>query len=49
MKIFGGRAARLSGELEELLAGWRILVGPRDSSKIPDFVKKVLKREELST
>lgn len=47
--VIPGRAARLSGELEELLAGWKILVGPRDSSGIPDFVEKVLKREEHSS
>ncbi|MEM4576521.1 MAG: acetyl-CoA decarbonylase/synthase complex subunit gamma [Candidatus Nezhaarchaeales archaeon] len=41
--VIPGRAARLSGELEELLPGWKILIGPRDSSAIPEFVEKVLK------
>ncbi|MEM0232992.1 MAG: acetyl-CoA decarbonylase/synthase complex subunit gamma [Candidatus Nezhaarchaeales archaeon] len=43
--VIPGRAARLSGELEELLSGWKVLVGPRDSSAIPEFVEKVLKKE----
>jgi acetyl-CoA decarbonylase/synthase complex subunit gamma len=32
-----GKAARLSGEIEEL-SGWQVLVGPRDSSDIPKFL-----------
>ncbi|MEM2025927.1 MAG: acetyl-CoA decarbonylase/synthase complex subunit gamma, partial [Desulfurococcaceae archaeon] len=43
--VLPGRAARLSGELEELLPGWKVLVGPRDSSGIPDYAEKVLKKE----
>ncbi|RLI11688.1 acetyl-CoA decarbonylase/synthase complex subunit gamma [Candidatus Bathyarchaeota archaeon] len=35
--IIPGLAARLSGELEEL-SGWRVLVGPMDSSGIPKFL-----------
>ena len=34
--VIPGLAARLSGELEEL-SGWRVLVGPKDSSAIPKF------------
>lgn len=34
-----GKAARLSGEIEEL-SGWQVLVGPRDSSDIPKFLKE---------
>jgi len=37
--IIPGLAARLSGEIEEL-TGWRVLVGPRDSSGIPAFLKE---------
>jgi len=37
--IIPGLAARLSGEIEEL-SGWRVLVGPRDSSGIPAFLKE---------
>ena len=37
--IIPGRAARLSGELEEA-SGWKVIVGPIDSSGIPKFVKE---------
>jgi acetyl-CoA decarbonylase/synthase complex subunit gamma len=37
--IIPGKAARLSGEIEEL-SGWQILVGPRDSSEIPKFIQE---------
>lgn len=37
--IMPGRAARLSGEIEES-TGWDVLVGPIDSSGIPKFVKE---------
>jgi len=37
--IIPGRAARLSGELEEA-SGWEVIVGPMDSSGIPKFVKE---------
>ncbi len=36
--IIPGLAAKLSGEIEEL-TGWHVLVGPRDSSGIPAFLK----------
>jgi acetyl-CoA decarbonylase/synthase complex subunit gamma len=36
--IIPGKAARLSGEIEEL-SGWQVLVGPSDSSGIPKFLK----------
>jgi acetyl-CoA decarbonylase/synthase complex subunit gamma len=36
--IMPGMAARLSGETEDL-TGWRVLVGPRDSSGIAGFLK----------
>jgi acetyl-CoA decarbonylase/synthase complex subunit gamma len=35
--IIPGKAARLSGEIEEQ-SGWQVLVGPRDSSDIPKFL-----------
>ncbi|RLI40611.1 acetyl-CoA decarbonylase/synthase complex subunit gamma, partial [Candidatus Bathyarchaeota archaeon] len=39
--IIPGLAARLSGETEEALGGdWRVLVGPKDSSGIPEFLKR---------
>lgn len=37
--LIPGKAARLSGEIEEL-SGWQVLVGPRDSSDIPRFVQE---------
>lgn len=37
--IIPGKAARLSGEIEES-SGWQVLVGPRDSSDIPKFLQE---------
>jgi len=37
--LIPGKAARLSGEIEEL-SGWQVLVGPRDSSDISKFLKE---------
>jgi acetyl-CoA decarbonylase/synthase complex subunit gamma len=37
--IIPGLAARISGELEQA-ANWKVLVGPRDSGGIGDFLKK---------
>jgi len=37
--IIPGKAARLSGEIEEL-SGWEVMVGPRDSSGIPKFLQE---------
>lgn len=37
MLIIPGKAARLSGEIEEQ-SGWQVLVGPRDSSDIPKYL-----------
>ena len=37
--IIPGRAARLSGEIEEA-TGWKVIVGPVDSSGIPKFIKE---------
>ncbi|MBS7652220.1 MAG: acetyl-CoA decarbonylase/synthase complex subunit gamma [Candidatus Bathyarchaeia archaeon] len=42
--ILPGRAARISGEVEEL-SGWRALVGPLDSSGIPKFLSENWKPE----
>jgi len=36
--IIPGKAARLSGEIQEL-SNWEVLVGPRDSSEIPKFLQ----------
>jgi len=37
--IIPGKAARLSGEIEEL-SGWEVMVGPRDSSAIPKYLQE---------
>lgn len=37
--IIPGKAARLSGEIEDA-TGWKVMVGPMDSSEIPKFVKE---------
>ncbi len=44
--IIPGLAARLSGEIEEL-SGWRVLVGPRDSSGIPVFLREKWPPKEM--
>ena len=38
--VIPGYAAAISGELEEELAGWKILVGPRDAAHIPKYLKE---------
>jgi acetyl-CoA decarbonylase/synthase complex subunit gamma len=37
--VIPGKAARLSGEIEQL-TGWEVLVGPMDSSGIPKFLQE---------
>lgn len=37
--IIPGKASRISGEIEEL-SGWKVLVGPRDSSDIPKYLNE---------
>ena len=37
--IIPGYAASISGEMEEELPGWEIIIGPRDASLIPAFLK----------
>jgi len=39
--VIPGHVASLSGEVEEELAGWQILVGPRDAVEIPSYLKTV--------
>jgi len=41
--IIPGYAASISGEMEEELPGWEILIGPRDASLIPKFLKDMAK------
>ena len=35
--IIPGKASRISGEIEEA-SGWKVQVGPRDSSEIPKYI-----------
>lgn len=37
--IIPGYAASISGEMEEELSGWEIIIGPRDASLLPKFLK----------
>ena len=41
--VIPGQVAVLSGELEEELPGWEILVGPREAVDLPGFLKVVAK------
>ena len=41
--IIPGYAAAISGEMEEELPDWEILIGPRDASLIPKFLKDMAK------
>ena len=40
--VIPGHVAQISGELEEALPGWRIIVGPPEAADIESFVKNVL-------
>ncbi len=37
--VIPGYAAGISGELEEELPGWSVMVGPREASQIPKYLK----------
>ena len=39
--VIPGHVAGLSGEVEEELPGWQIMVGPRDAVDIPNYIKNV--------
>jgi acetyl-CoA decarbonylase/synthase complex subunit gamma len=39
--VIPGHVAGLSGEVEEELPGWQIMVGPRDAVDIPSYLKNV--------
>jgi acetyl-CoA decarbonylase/synthase complex subunit gamma len=40
--VIPGHVAVLSGELEDELPGWEILVGPREAVDLPAFLKQAL-------
>lgn len=44
--IIPGKASRISGDLEEI-SGWKVLVGPMDSSEIASFIKKMWTLEKI--
>ncbi len=37
--IIPGYVAQISGELEESLPGWKVLVGPQEASDLESFIK----------
>jgi acetyl-CoA decarbonylase/synthase complex subunit gamma len=41
--IIPGYAAAISGEMEEELPDWEVMIGPRDASLIPKFLKDIVK------
>lgn len=41
--IIPGYAAAISGDLEEELGDWEVIIGPRDASLIPKFLKEIAK------
>ncbi|MGE5342535.1 MAG: acetyl-CoA decarbonylase/synthase complex subunit gamma [Candidatus Omnitrophota bacterium] len=41
--VIPGYVAQISGELEENLPGWRVLVGPQDASDLESFIKARIK------
>jgi acetyl-CoA decarbonylase/synthase complex subunit gamma len=42
--VIPGYVAQISGELEEAMPGWEVLVGPQEAGDIESFVKNVLKK-----
>jgi acetyl-CoA decarbonylase/synthase complex subunit gamma len=43
--VLPGMVAGLSGELEEELPGWQVLVGPRESIGIPSYLKHLANKD----
>jgi acetyl-CoA decarbonylase/synthase complex subunit gamma len=41
--IIPGYSAAISGEMEEELPDWEVLIGPRDASLIPKYLKEMVK------
>jgi len=41
--VIPGHVAVISGELEEELPGWDVLVGPREAVDLPSFIKQAIK------
>jgi acetyl-CoA decarbonylase/synthase complex subunit gamma len=47
--VIPGYVAQISGELEENLPGWKVLVGPQDAADIESFVKMQKARNKRET
>jgi acetyl-CoA decarbonylase/synthase complex subunit gamma len=43
--VIPGYVAQISGELEEALPGWQVIVGPQEAADIESFVKNVLNKK----
>lgn len=41
--VIPGYVAQISGELEEALPGWKVLVGPQEAADLESYIKAVLK------
>lgn len=41
--VIPGYAASISGDMEEELPDWKVIIGPRDASLIPKFLKDMVK------
>ncbi|MQY56867.1 acetyl-CoA decarbonylase/synthase complex subunit gamma, partial [bacterium] len=39
--VIPGFVAQISGDLEDSLPGWEVIVGPQEASDIPSFVKSI--------
>lgn len=42
--IIPGKVARIKGELEDALPGWKIVIGPREATGLPSFLPEFIKR-----
>lgn len=42
--ILPGLAARIKGEVEDELAGWEVIVGPREASELPNFLPQIIEK-----
>ena len=42
--VIPGYVAQISGELEECLPGWKVVIGPQEAADIESFVKVKYKK-----
>jgi acetyl-CoA decarbonylase/synthase complex subunit gamma len=45
--IIPGYVAQISGELEEGLPGWQVMVGPQEAADMESFINTRLRRDAL--